>query len=275
LPLPPARTVHVPGRGEFFLRDTGGTGPTVLLLHGWLASADLNWCAQFADLARAGYRVLSPDHRGHGRGLRSMAPFRLADCAADAAGVLRELGAAPAVVVGYSMGGAISQLVARDHSDVVGGLILSATATDWKDERSQRSFKLMGAWGLLLTVAPRLTWRAGLKRIGVEESERTAWVLGELMRHSATDMAEAGRELGRFDSRPWLADVDVAAAVLITTRDDVVSPRKQRELVDPLRAEVFEAPINHLDVITGAHEYNPPLLQAITAVSDREGVKAA
>jgi 3-oxoadipate enol-lactonase len=45
--LPPARTVVVPERGEVFLRDTGGEGPPVLLLHGWTASADLNWYAQY------------------------------------------------------------------------------------------------------------------------------------------------------------------------------------------------------------------------------------
>src|ERR1700694_3780182 len=102
--LPPARTVQVPGRGEMFLRDTGGDGPVVMLLHGWIATADLNWIGAYDDLAAAGYRVLAIDHRGHGRGMRPLVPFRLADCAGDAAGVLRTLELAPATVVGYSMG---------------------------------------------------------------------------------------------------------------------------------------------------------------------------
>src|ERR1700712_4199967 len=110
--LPPARTVRVADRGEFFLRDTGESDsarPVVMLLHGWMASADLNWVGAYSALAGAGYRVLAIDHRGHGRGLRPLVPFRLADCAADAAAVLRELGVAPATVVGYSLGGAIAQ----------------------------------------------------------------------------------------------------------------------------------------------------------------------
>src|SRR6202035_1219694 len=86
--MPPARTVHVPGRGEFFLRDTGGDGPTVMLLHGWMGTAELNWWALYDDLREAVYRVLAIDHRGHGRGLRPLARFRIRDCAADAAGVL-------------------------------------------------------------------------------------------------------------------------------------------------------------------------------------------
>ena len=47
-----ARTVHVAGRGEFLLRDTGGSGPVVLLLHGWLVSADLNWCGAYGEHGR-------------------------------------------------------------------------------------------------------------------------------------------------------------------------------------------------------------------------------
>src|SRR5437763_6952256 len=131
--MPPARTLLVPGRGEMFLRDSGGDGPAVMLLHGWMATADLNWHAAYGDLSDAGYRVLAIDHRGHGRGLRPLVPFRLADCAGDAAAVLRELELAPALVVGYSMGGAIAQLVAREHPDVVEGVVLSATSQNFQD----------------------------------------------------------------------------------------------------------------------------------------------
>src|SRR5947209_10089067 len=142
--MPPARTVRLPDRGEFFLRDTGGEGPVVILLHGWMASADLNWSSAYGDLQDAGYRVLAIDHRGHGRGLRAMEPFRLTDCAADAAAVLRRLDAAPAIIVGYSMGGVIAQLMARDHRDVISGLVLSATCQHFQDRQARRIWKLMG-----------------------------------------------------------------------------------------------------------------------------------
>src|ERR1700759_3038249 len=106
----PARTVIVPGRGEFFVRDSGETDPArpaVMLLHGWMVTADLNWHGAYDALVAAGYRVLAIDHRGHGRGLRAMAPFRLEECAADAAAVLGRLGTGPGVVVGYPVGGGI------------------------------------------------------------------------------------------------------------------------------------------------------------------------
>jgi 3-oxoadipate enol-lactonase len=276
--MPPARTLIVPGRGELFLRDSNPERPdrpTVMLLHGWMADADLNWCGAYGDLAAAGYRVLAIDHRGHGRGLRPLSDFRLADCAADAAAALRMLDAAPALVVGYSMGGAIAQLMVRDHPEVVGGLVLSGTAQHWQDPRTRRAFKALGLLGLMLSVAPRATWTAGFRRAGLRDSPEMAWALSEMMRHSARDIVEAGRELGRFDSRPWLRPLPIPTAIVLTTRDELVAPGKQRQLAAALQAPVFEAPISHLEITTGGAVYNPVLLRALAAVGGREPVAVA
>jgi 3-oxoadipate enol-lactonase len=272
--MPPARTLLVPGRGELFMRDTGGDGPVVMLLHGWIATADLNWCGAYGALVDAGYRVLAIDHRGHGRGLRPLVPFRLADCAADAAAALRQLGVAPALIAGYSMGGAIAQLIGRDHPDVASGIVLSGTAQHWQDPETRRVWRTMGAMGLSLSLAPRQFWRWGFRRTGLPYTPRTLWIKSELMRHLARDIAEAGRELGRFDSRPWLPSVEVAIAVVITTRDEAVPVYKQRELAAAARAQVFEAPITHLEVVSRADAFNPPLLEALEALRSRESVLA-
>ena len=273
--MPPARTVRVPERGEFFLRDSGGQGPPVMLLHGWMANADMNWCGAYGALQQAGWRVLAIDHRGHGRGLRPPDPFRLADCAADTAGVLREMELGPVPVVGYSMGGAIAQLVARDHPDVVSGLVLSATAQHWQDPRSQRHFKTMGIMGLGLSLAPRTLWRAGLGRGGIKDSQTASWIHSELLRHSARDIAEAGRELGRFDSRPWLGSIRPPVAVVVILRDELVPPRRQRELAAAAGARVFEADMNHMEVVARASIFNPRLLDALAAVTVAPEARAA
>ena len=271
----PARTLIAPERGELFLRDSGGNGPPVMLLHGWVATADLNWAGAYDALASDGYRVLAIDHRGHGRGLRPLVRFRLTDCAGDAAAVLRMLDLAPAIVVGYSMGGAIAQLMAREHPDVVSGLVLSGTAQHWQDPETRRAFKALGVAGLVLSVAPRRAWRTGLRRVGLGASPEAPWILSEMMRHSVPDLIEAGRELGRFDSRPWLGPLQIPTAVVLTTRDDMVAPAKQRDLAAALRAEVFDAPIRHLEIGSERETYNPALLRALTAVGGRETAAAA
>ena len=112
--LPEGRVVHVPGRRVLRPGQRRRRRP-VLLLHGWTVTADLNWSSVYEPLVDAGYRVLAMDHRGHGRGLRSPRPFRLSDCADDAAALLETLDVGPVLAVGYSMGGPIAQLLARDH----------------------------------------------------------------------------------------------------------------------------------------------------------------
>ena len=268
--LPPARTVQVKGRGEFFLRDTGpADGPTVMLLHGWFASADLNWLGCYGDLQEAGYRVLAIDHRGHGRGLRPLVRFTLADCAADAAAVLKELDAAPAIIVGYSMGGAIAQLIARDHLDVASAIVLSGTCQHWQEPELRRGWRAMGLITASLSTAPRAVLARGFRQVGLGGADPAvaAWLMSEITRHSARDIGDAGRELGRFDSRPWLRPLSVPSAVVVTSKDGAVPPPKQHELARALNARVFEAPIDHLQVVNRTDLYNPALLQALAAVS--------
>ncbi len=233
LPLPPGRGVLVPDRGEFFVRDSGGDGPPVLLVHGWMFPSDLNWLHTYGPLQRAGYRVLAMDLRGHGRGLRAGAPFRLADCADDAAAVLAVLGTGPATVVGYSMGGPVTQLLARRHPSSVAAFVLCATALDWSDPSQRVFWRTMGGLRLLLGLFPRGAWSAGM-RLGGAGDRFSSFNASELSRGSARDLAEAGRELGRFDSAGWAGSLTAPRALLLTTRDRLVAPAKQHALAAAL-----------------------------------------
>ena len=70
--LPRGREVELDGRGRTFVRiiEPPPGAPTLLLLHGWTATADLNWFTSYEALGRH-YGVVALDHRGHGRGIRS------------------------------------------------------------------------------------------------------------------------------------------------------------------------------------------------------------
>jgi pimeloyl-ACP methyl ester carboxylesterase len=266
--MPPGSLVRVPGRGEFFVRDTGGDGPPVLLLHGWMASADLNWWTVYDDLAARGNRVVALDHRGHGRGLRSPEPFRLEDCAHDAAAVVQQLGCGPVTAVGYSMGGPIAQLLARDHPDVVSAVVCCATAPDWREPRWVRTFwRTMAGLRLTMGLAPTSFWTAMLVAGRFPASPHRAWAAAELSRGNPVDLAEAGRELGRYDARSWLGSIDTPAAVVVTARDTQVPPHKQRELAQLLRAPTFDVAADHLAVGSHPQEFNRALRAALDVVA--------
>ena len=66
----------------------------------------------------------------------------------------------------------------------------------------KRFWRRMAALRLVLGVAPNASWRRGLRLVGFPDSPRTTWVAAELTRGSASDIAEAGRELGRYDGGP-------------------------------------------------------------------------
>ena len=276
VPLPPGRTVLVPDRGEFFVRDSAGDGPPVLLLHGWTFSADTNWFAVYGPLQEAGFRVIALDHRGHGRGLRSTDEFRLTDCAADAAAVLRELGAGPAVAVGYSMGGPIAQLLARDHPETVDALVLCATAQDWQDWYLKGYWRSMALVRLWLGLFPTRVWHWLLGMARMPRGVRRDWIAAELSRGSSVDLAEAGRELSRYDARPWIDRLrHLRSAVVLTTRDRSVLPRKQRKLAKALGAPVFEVRGDHFAVATEADAFVRALLEALEAVAAPRAVAQA
>ena len=273
-PLPEGRVVAVEGVGELFVRDSGGSGPPVLLLHGWLFPSDLTWWRSYERLIAAGYRVLATDYRGHGRGLRTQEPFRLEDCAADCAALVARLGCGPVIATGYSMGGPVAQLMARNHPEAVAGMVLCATAQEWKSPNQRLFFLGMGLLRWNLTLFPRAAGRWGLLQGGFPDNEVTSWIVAELSRGSGRDLAEAGRDLSRYDSRPWLRSVGVPAAVVVTARDDAVPPAKQRELASVLSAERFEVECDHFCVTSRPDAFNPALLRALAAVRDARGAAA-
>ena len=257
-----------------FLRDSGGDGPPLLLLHGWMFSADLNWYRSYSPLAEAGYRVLAVDHRGHGRGLRSPEPFSLSDCAADAAGLVAHLQIPPVLAVGYSMGGPIASLMARNHPEWVSGVVLGATAMDWSGPRMKAFWRTMAGLRLAMGLAPESIWQRGLRAGGFPDSAITTWTAAELSRGNSVDLAEAGRELGRFDSRSWIAGLDAPGAVIVTTEDTAVPAPKQRALAAAMSAPAFEVRGDHGAVIVREREFNATLLEALDSVRDPRALAA-
>ena len=219
--------------------------------------------------------MLAVDHRGHGRGLRSPEPFSLGDCAADAAGLLAHLQIPPVLAVGYSMGGPIAALMARDHPEWVSGVVLGASAIDWSGGRLKTLWRAMAALRLAMGLAPESLWRRGLKAGGFPDSPITTWTAAELSRGSSVDIAEAGRELGRFDARAWIAGLDAPGAVIVTTQDTAVPPSRQRALAAAMSAPEFEVHGDHSSPITRADEFNAQLLNALDAVRDPRAAASA
>jgi len=272
--LPEARTLVVTGRGELFFRHhrhPDPNAPTVLLLHGWTASADLQFFAAYPALA-ARCSFIGIDHRGHGRGMRPSVPFTLEDCADDAAALVRALGVERVIPVGYSMGGPISLLLTRAHPDLVQAIIVQATALTFAesglDRLRWRTIRLVGP--LLRSWAYPRSVRAVLRRLLGEDHdfrEYSGWIAGEINRNEALAIVQAGKALSLYDARPWASSLGKPAGSLITTNDHLVKPRHQRALARALGATVEEIDADHLAALVNPTAYIAATLRLLDAVT--------
>lgn len=102
----------------------GKAAPRILLIPG-LGGDGRFWTGVAAELGRD-HRLIIADHRGAGRSDRPEGPYSLPQIAADMAAILQETGG-PAHVVGHSTGGALAQILALDHADLVQSVTISAS----------------------------------------------------------------------------------------------------------------------------------------------------
>jgi 3-oxoadipate enol-lactonase len=270
------RLVELPGRGRTFVIDVPGPrpdAPVVVLLHALGTTAHLSWALALGDLVKT-HRVVAFDQRWHGRGIRS-SRFTFADCADDVVALLDELGVDRAIVAGYSMGGAIAQLVWHQHPDRVAGLLLCSTARNFRGlKREKLFFPVLTAVtqtmaGHALTRVEQLA--AGLPEVpSMDRSDPAAWGRSEFRSTSAWTFPEVLGELGRFNSASWIGGIDVPTAVVVTEKDHTIPQRRQRKLAASIEgASLYTAPGGHASIVLGSGSWLPVFRQALAEVTRR------
>jgi 3-oxoadipate enol-lactonase len=242
----------------------------LVLLHGWTSTAALNFFRCFATLTEE-YRVIAIDHRGHGRGIRSLRPFRLEDCADDVAALANVLETGPVTAVGYSMGGPVAQLLWKRHPEAVSGLVLCATAARFaRGGQYQGAFSVLGStMALALAGVPPPVRRQGyslLVRNRLADSGAARWAIDEWARHDPAALVQAGMELSRFDSTGWIGEIDVPTSVVVTELDATVSPRRQLFLAKSIPgARTFGVQGDHRACVDEPRLFGGALLDACKA----------
>jgi pimeloyl-ACP methyl ester carboxylesterase len=204
-----------------------GTGPVVVLLHGFPLSKEM-WRHQLDALA-VGYRVIAPDLPGHGE---SPAPDRIyeMDAMADeVVALLDRLGIVqPVVLGGLSMGGYVALALLRRHPERVRGLLLMDTraAADTPDAARMREETARGVLQskstsvMIETMVPRLFGKTTLEK----HPGKIGPILAVMERTTPQGVAGALRGMAvRPDRRGELGEIAVPTLVLVG-EDDVISP---------------------------------------------------
>jgi pimeloyl-ACP methyl ester carboxylesterase len=268
-------------RGATFVTECGSADaqPPLLLLHAIGCTAMLSWFSAVPSLAER-HRVVLFDQRWHGRGPRTGRVFRLEDLADDVIAVADELGIDRFIPVGYSMGGIVAQLTWQRHRDRVAGLVLAATARNFRGTgRESAFFRLLPPllFPLAVSGSPHLHARAlqagmldGFAGGTLADKEFTQWAMNELRLTSRRATFSALSAMGQFSSAGWIGEVDVPTSVVITAKDHCIPTRRQRKLAESIHgAEVFEIDGGHASCVTHHEDFARAVTGACESVVRR------
>lgn len=243
-----------------------------MLLHGWLATADLNWAYTYAAL-REEFRVIAIDQRGHGRGIAERRTVRLEDCADDTVAVADVLDIDQFCAVGYSMGGPVALLARRRHRARVSALVLCATTLRFtEDRRARAQFATLRGLAAGMRRLPEPWARRVGRELFVERragrGPRHDWVADEMRPSDPRTLLATAVALGDFDARDWLPHLDCPVSVVVTDQDRLIAPARQLALAHASpEAREFHVAGGHTVCFDAPDRFTPVLLDACRAAT--------
>lgn len=208
-------------------------------------------------LTDSGYRVVVPDHRGHGRSGGTRANVkRFADLAADVDAVVDRVtvDGLPTFLIGHSMGGSIALDHALEHQEKLAGLVLSGAAVLPGDDLTPMTLRVAK---LLGRVAPKLPLQQlDATSISRDPAVVAAYDADPLVYRGKVPAGLGGGLLATMATFPdRLPQLRVPLLVLHGTADRLTnpagstlaheragSPDKELKLYDGLYHEIFNEP---------------------------------
>jgi pimeloyl-ACP methyl ester carboxylesterase len=260
--LPPrGRFMEIDGERVHYV-DAGGAGPAVVMIHG-LAANLLHFDYALAGRLAGEFRVILVDRPGSGYSTRAAgADASLTAQAAVIAKLIGALGLTRPLVVGHSLGGAVSLALALDHPDCVGGLVLIAPLTHMQEEVSpvfrallvrSRVVRSLIAWTLATPMGIR-RGPAALKEVFAPEAVvpdfplRAGGILGlrpKAFRAASSDIVAINDVLPGYVSR--YPSLDKPIGILFGTGDRLLDYRKHGQ------AMKASCPALDLELVEGGH----------------------
>jgi pimeloyl-ACP methyl ester carboxylesterase len=120
--------------------ETHGTGPVILLTHGYSATSQM-WRGQVGPLSRHN-ALVTWDMRGHGQSdyPDSQDAYSEAETVADMAALLEHVGAQTAIIGGLSLGGYMSLAFHATHPERVRALLIIDTGPGFKKDEAREGW---------------------------------------------------------------------------------------------------------------------------------------
>jgi pimeloyl-ACP methyl ester carboxylesterase len=210
-----------------------GGGEDVLLLCG-LGDDVTAWNGQFEPFSER-YRVTVVDNRGVGRSSLPEGEFSVRDMAEDAAALCDAIGIGPAHVMGFSMGGAIAQVLAIARPDLTRSLVIVGS---WAySDRLFRTFIESSAYFAGIADDDRtflMYFLASTYSQAVFEDGRIDAFCDAMLNNPHPQSTEAFQRTARailgHDTRDGLGAIAVPTLVIHGEDDIICPPRHSREI---------------------------------------------
>jgi pimeloyl-ACP methyl ester carboxylesterase len=252
--------------------DDEGSGPAILLLHGYPFNRSM-WKEQTAALSEK-YRVIAPDLRGLGETAVTGGPAAatMSDMARDVAALLDELGIERVTLGGLSMGGYVTLAFYRRFPLRVRALILADTKAqgdteDARHNRESQAEKVMtdGMESIADDFLKKVLTNATLS----EKPEVVAHVREMILKTDPRGAAAALRGMAaRHDQTDFLEEIIAPTLILVGSEDNLTPPADaelMRREIRGSRLEILQG-ASHLSNLEQPHEFNRALLDFLAAL---------
>ena len=204
-----------------------GEGAGVPIVFSHALGLDLHmWDGVAAELAGAGHPTLRYDHRGHGESAVPAGPYALDQLVDDAARLIREWGRGPVLFVGLSMGGMVGQGLALRHPELLCGLVLAHTTSQYPDAARVAWAQRIAAVeaGGMAAVAQMVTERYLHADFRATEPEAAQAMHAQLLGQDAAGYAAACHAVRAVDYLERLGAVTCPTLVIAGALDQGATP---------------------------------------------------
>lgn len=228
-----------------------GAGEPVVLLHPLALAGEL-WRPLGSALA-AGFEVLAPDLRGHGRTSWDRGPFGIEDMAGDLVQALDTLSLESVHLLGMSMGGSVAMTFAGLHPDRVRSLTLADT-TAWYGEQAVPAWTERAEKAVSVPREKQVTFQVDRwfsEAFRVAQPSEVRRVVDIFLATDSDAHAAASVAMGNLDSRHLLPAITARTLVLVGDEDYATPPDMAAELAEAIPdASLLVLPaLRHLSLV--------------------------
>jgi 3-oxoadipate enol-lactonase / 4-carboxymuconolactone decarboxylase len=213
---------------------SGPLDGTPVVLSGSLGSDTRMWSPQVEPLAAAGFRVISYDHRGHGRSPAPDGPYALSDLGEDVLALLDRLGLRSVSWVGLSLGGMVGMWLAEHAPSRLERLVLCCTsaamgqATMWQERAAAARTDGMAP----LADGTLERWLTeGFRK---SQPETVTWVREMVASQPAEGYASCCTAIETMSIENDLPTITTPTLVISATEDPATPPDHGRRIADAI-----------------------------------------